>query len=64
MGVRLVEIVERIRQRADGLPNVDLARLNLRVGKALSRLAATMTDDPELVAAAERIAAEILAEGH
>ncbi len=63
MGVRLVKIVEQVRNRADGLPNVDLARLNLKVGKALSRLAASLADDPQLVASAERAAQEILSEG-
>jgi hypothetical protein len=61
MGARLVEIVERVRQRPDGMPSVDLARLNLRVGKAISRMAATLADDPDLVERAQRIASEILA---
>jgi hypothetical protein len=63
MGVRLVEIVERVKSRPGGLPGVDLARLNLKVGKALSRLAAVMADDPDLVACAERAAKEIISEG-
>lgn len=60
MGQRLVAVVERVRRESKGLPDVDLARLNLRVGKPLSRLAATLPDDPELVARAERIAAELI----
>ncbi len=60
MGTRLVAIVDRVRTRPNGLPGVDLARLNLKVGKALSRFAATMDDDPELIARAERAAREIL----
>ncbi len=63
MGTRLVAIVDRVRTRPNGLPGVDLARLNLKVGKALSRLAATMDDDPELIARAECAAREILTEG-
>lgn len=63
MGARLVAIVDRVRTRPNGLPGVDLARLNLKVGKALSRLAATMDDDPELIARAERAAREIITEG-
>lgn len=62
MGARLVQIVEQVRNRSNGLPNVDLARLNLKVGKALSRFAATMEDEPRLVAHAEQVAREILAE--
>ena len=62
MGARLVQIVERVRSRPNGLPNVDLARLNLKVGKALSRLAASIEDEPRLVAQAEQVAREILAE--
>ncbi len=63
MGTRLVAIVDRVRTRPNGLPGVDLARLNLKVGKALSRFAATMDDDPELIARAERAAREILTDG-
>ena len=60
MGMRLVEIVLRVRRESKGLPDVDVARLNLRVGKALSRLAAVIPDDPELVELAGRVAADIL----
>ena len=60
MGQRLLAIVERVRRESKGLPDVDLARLNLRVGKALSRTAFSLPDDPELVALAERVANELL----
>lgn len=63
MGTRLVAIVDRVRTRPNGLPGVDLARLNLKVGKPLSRLAASIADDPEIVARAERAAHEIMTEG-
>ena len=62
MGQALVAIVERIRRESKGLPDVDLARLNLRVGKPLSRSAATIPDEPELVERAERFASELLRE--
>jgi len=60
MGQRLLAIVERVRRESKGLPDVDLARLNLRVGKPLSRTAFSLPDDPELVALAERVANELL----
>lgn len=63
MGQRLAAIVEQVRSRTDGLPSVDLARLNLKVGKALSRLAAVLEDDPVLIAIAEEAACEIISEG-
>ncbi|HMU38285.1 MAG TPA: hypothetical protein PKE31_04685 [Pseudomonadota bacterium] len=63
MGKRLVEIVEQVRTRSKGLPSVNLARLNLKVGKPLSRFAATLDDDPATVAAAERALKEILSQG-
>ncbi|WP_053237735.1 hypothetical protein [Sandaracinus amylolyticus] len=62
MGVRLQAIVDRVRTESKGLPNVDLARLNLKVGRPLSRQAAELPDDPTLVALAESIAREILSE--
>jgi hypothetical protein len=61
MGVRLVQIVEQVRKGSRSLPAADLARLNLRVGKPLSRNAAFLPDDEELVRRARRIADEILA---
>lgn len=60
MAARLLAIVERVRRESHGLPNVDLARLNLRVGKPLSRMALELPDDPETVRRAEAAAAEIL----
>jgi hypothetical protein len=63
MGAKLVAIVEQVRNRVDGMPSIDLARLNLKVGKALSRLAAVIADDPELVAIAEQALREITTEG-
>lgn len=62
MGEQLQSIVEHIRTNSRGLPSLDLARLNLRVGKPISRCAATLPDDPELVAAAWKAARAILAE--
>jgi hypothetical protein len=63
MGARLVAIVERIKSASNGIPHFSLARLNLKTGKPLSRDAATLPDDPELVAAAEKAANEILSNG-
>jgi hypothetical protein len=60
MAARLQAIVERVRRESRGLPNVDLARLNLRVGKPLSRMALDLPDDPETVRRAEAAATEIL----
>lgn len=62
MGKRLLEIVERVRRHGRGLPNVNLARLNLRVGKPLSRYAEEMPDDPEVVALATEVATQLLTE--
>lgn len=62
MGLRLQAIVDRVRNESKGLPNVDLARLNLKVGRPLSRQALELPDDPRLIAAAESAANEILSE--
>lgn len=62
MGVRLVQIVEQVRRGSRGLPAADLALLNLRVGKPLSRSAAMIPDEEKLVATARRVAKAILAE--
>jgi hypothetical protein len=62
MGVQLLQVVEHIRTHSRGLPSLDLARLNLKVGKPLSRLAAELPDDPALVGAAWQAAHEILSE--
>jgi hypothetical protein len=56
----LLQIGEEVRTRSAGLVNVDLARLNLRVGKPLSRLAAQIPDEDELVDRARAAADEIL----
>jgi hypothetical protein len=63
MGMQLLRIVEQVRAKSRGLPNLDLARLNLLTGKPLSRKALEMPDDPDVVAAAAAAAREIL-EGH
>jgi hypothetical protein len=60
MAARLQAIVDRIRRQSSGVVNVDLARLNLRTGKPLSRLAMEIPDDPALVAHAETVCREIL----
>jgi hypothetical protein len=60
--LQLIQIVEHVRANSRGLPNLDLARLNLKVGKPLSRLAGSLPDDPALVEAAWRAANEILSE--
>ncbi len=56
----LLEIVEQVRRDAPDLPNVALARLNLLVGKPLSRQAAMLADDPALVHAAREAARQII----
>ncbi|MBL8684708.1 MAG: hypothetical protein JNK05_36365 [Myxococcales bacterium] len=60
MGARLQAIVDRVRRESRGVVNVDLARLNLRVGQPLSRAAMEIPDTHELVAKAEAVANEIL----
>ncbi|MDP3275506.1 MAG: hypothetical protein Q8Q09_09950 [Deltaproteobacteria bacterium] len=60
MGARLQAVVDRIRTQSKGLPNIDLARLNLRTGQPLSRLANEIPDDPTLVRSAEAFADEVL----
>lgn len=62
MGIELVRIVEYVRQNSKGLVAIDLARLNLKVGKALSRQAAILDDDPALVSAAWDAAKELVGE--
>jgi len=49
MGKALVEVVDFVRVRCRGGAAVELARLNLLVGRALSRSAAEIADEPELV---------------
>ena len=60
VGARLKAIVDEVKAGSSGLVNVDLARLNLRVGKAISRLAESLPDDDELVLKARKVADEIL----
>ena len=60
MGDQLLQVVEHIRMNSRGVPALDLARLNLKLGRPVSRFAATLPDDPALVASAWAAAAEIL----
>jgi hypothetical protein len=62
MGVALQEVVDHIRKASRGLAHFDLARLNLKLRRPVSRIAMTLPDDPELVEAAWRAAREILNE--
>ena len=62
MGVELVKVVEYVRQKSRGAANVDLARLNLLVGRAISRTAVSLPDEPELVERAWFHARAILGE--
>jgi hypothetical protein len=62
MGEQLQNVVEHVKSNSRGLPSLDLARLNLRVGKPLSRLAANLPDEPALVAKAWKVAHDILRE--
>lgn len=49
MGVELAKVVEYVRKKSKGAAVVDLARLNLLVGRAISRNAMTLPDEPEFV---------------
>jgi hypothetical protein len=60
MGQQLLRIVEQVRSKSRGFPNLDLARLNLLTGKPLSRKAIEIPDDPKVVAEAQAAAREIL----
>ncbi|UQA60678.1 hypothetical protein [Polyangium aurulentum] len=60
MGQQLMRIVEQVRAKSRGFPNLDLARLNLLTGQPLSRKAFEIPDDPKVVAAAQAAAREIL----
>lgn len=62
MGVQLQEVVDYVRRQTRGIVSLDLARLNLKVGKPLSRAADKLPDDPAVVAAAWKAAREIVAE--
>ncbi len=62
MGVELMKVVEYVRQKSRGASSVDLARLNLLVGRAISRSASSLPDEPELVERAWFHARAILGE--
>lgn len=62
MGDQLLRVVDHIRVNSRGIPALDLARLNLKIGRPLSRFASSLPDDPTLVAAAWAAAEEILNE--
>lgn len=62
MGVELQKVVAYVNARTQGVAAVDLARLNLRVGRAISRQALSLPDDPELLDRAWRCAREIVGE--
>lgn len=63
LGTELQRVVEYVNKHSRGLAAIDLARLNLRVGKPLSRCAMTLPDHPETVELAWRLAREIVAGG-
>ena len=60
MGEKLLQVVEHIRVNSRGVPALDLARLNLKLGRPVSRFAATLPDEPALVESAWAAANEIL----
>lgn len=60
MGTELQRVVEYVNKNSKGLAAIDLARLNLRVGKPLSRCAMTLPDQPEIVELAWKLAREIV----
>lgn len=62
VGAELKRVVDYVNANSKGLPAVDLARLNLRIGKPISRSAMTLADQPELVERAWKYAMEILSE--
>jgi len=62
MGHELRRVVEHVRLHSRGIVNIDLARLNLLVGKPLSRMASELPDEPKLVGAAWAAAREIVGE--
>ncbi len=63
MGIELQKVVDYVNAHTTGLAAVDLARLNLRVGKPLSRFAMSIPDTPDTLTRAWQCAREILAEG-
>lgn len=64
MGVELAKVVDYVRKKSKGAPAVDLARLNLLVGRAISRNASSIPDEPEFVERAWFHARAILGESH
>lgn len=62
MGTKLIEVVDYVRKHSRGTPAVDLARLNLLVGRAISRSAAALPDETDVVQRAWASAREIV--GH
>jgi len=62
MGVELAKVVDYVRGKSKGTVVVDLARLNLLVGRAISRNAMTLPDEPEFVQRAWFHARAILGE--
>lgn len=61
MGAELQRVVDYVKTNSKGLVAIDLARLNLRTGQALSRHALAIADTPELVARAWAVARELVA---
>lgn len=64
MGMELAKVVDYVRRKSKGAAVVDLARLNLLVGRAISRNALTLPDEPEFVERAWFHAYAILGEPH
>ncbi len=62
MGIELAQVVDYVRRKSKGTVVVDLARLNLLVGRAISRHAMTLPDEPEVVQRAWFHARSILGE--
>ncbi len=62
MGMQLAAVVDYVRQKSRGTAVVDLARLNLLVGRAISRNAMSLPDEPEIVQRAWQHARSILGE--
>jgi hypothetical protein len=60
MGAELQSVVEHVKTHSKGIVSVDLARLNLLVGKPLSRMARELPDDPKVVKLAWEVAREIV----
>ena len=63
VGIELQKVVDYVTKSTCGLAAVDLARLNLRVGKPLSRFAMSIPDTQETITRAWQCARAIVAEG-